>query len=83
MIKYARQDTHYLLYIYDCLKNDLIKNGNETKNLLRSAFERSRLICLKVCFFMHFINVFIVYHIIKLYFSDLGLKKLIKCTVLE
>lgn len=47
MIKYARQDTHYLLYVYDCLRSDLIKNGNETKNLLRSAFERSRIICLK------------------------------------
>lgn len=52
MVKYARQDTHYLLYVYDCLKNDLIKAGNETKNLLRSAFERSKIICLKVCMFL-------------------------------
>ncbi|XP_035205235.1 exosome component 10-like, partial [Stegodyphus dumicola] len=47
MLKYAREDTHYLLYIYDCLKNDLITNGNEMKNLLHSTFERSKMICLK------------------------------------
>lgn len=33
MIKYAREDTHYLLYIYDVLKNQLIK-----KSLIRSEF---------------------------------------------
>ncbi|XP_015928084.2 exosome complex component 10 [Parasteatoda tepidariorum] len=47
MIKYAREDTHYLLYVYDCLKNDLINQGNEMKNLLHSTFERSKSICLK------------------------------------
>ncbi|KAM9971238.1 hypothetical protein ACTFIW_011214 [Dictyostelium discoideum] len=31
MIKYAREDTHYLLYIYDRLRNELISKGN--KNL--------------------------------------------------
>ncbi|XP_054712256.1 exosome component 10-like [Uloborus diversus] len=47
MIKYARQDTHYLLYVYDCLKRDLIQSGNERKNLLLSTFDRSKIICLK------------------------------------
>lgn len=48
MLKYAREDTHYLLYIYDCLKNDLLQKGNEVKNLLHSTFQRSKVICLKV-----------------------------------
>lgn len=47
MIKYAREDTHYLLYVYDCLKNDLVNAGNDMKNLLHSTFERSKLICAK------------------------------------
>lgn len=48
MIKYAREDTHYLLYIYDCMKNDLLQKGNEVKNLLHAAFQRSKVICFKV-----------------------------------
>ncbi|GIY19961.1 hypothetical protein CDAR_583751 [Caerostris darwini] len=47
MIKYAREDTHYLLYVYDCIKNDLIKAGNDMKNLLYSTIERSKMICSK------------------------------------
>lgn len=47
MIKYAREDTHYLLYIYDCLKNELITRGNEQNNLLLSVLNRSKEICLK------------------------------------
>ncbi|GBM57592.1 Exosome component 10 [Araneus ventricosus] len=47
MIKYAREDTHYLLYVYDCLKNDLIAAGNDMKNLLQSTFDRSKVICAK------------------------------------
>ena len=27
MLKYAREDTHYLLYIYDCLRKELIEKG--------------------------------------------------------
>jgi len=46
---YARMDTHYLLYIYDCLKNDLLHRSNEQKNILMSVFQRSTQICLKVC----------------------------------
>ncbi|GFS76195.1 hypothetical protein NPIL_472231 [Nephila pilipes] len=47
MLKYAREDTHYLLYVYDCIKNDLLKAGNEMKNLLHSTFDRSKVICAK------------------------------------
>lgn len=46
MIKYARQDTHYLLYLYDVLSNELLKRGNESRNLLRSVYTKSSLLCL-------------------------------------
>lgn len=47
LLKYAQEDSHYLLYCFDRLKNDLLNAGNEQKNLLRSAFMRSRDICMK------------------------------------
>lgn len=47
LLKYAREDTHYLLYIYDRMKYDLIQRGNANFNLLRSVFKKSALICLK------------------------------------
>ncbi|XP_043202415.1 exosome component 10-like [Amphibalanus amphitrite] len=47
MIRYAQTDTHYLLYIYDRLRNLLLQKGNEQKNLLRSVYTSSTLICLK------------------------------------
>lgn len=47
MIKYAREDTHYLLYIYDLMKNELIQRGNQTNNLLLAVLNRSRDLCLK------------------------------------
>eukprot|EP00038_Savillea_parva_P019963 m.29934 g.29934 ORF g.29934 m.29934 type:complete len:759 (+) comp4644_c0_seq2:65-2341(+) len=46
MARYAREDTHYLLYIYDELRNLLIDGGNENANLLQAAWMRSRDICL-------------------------------------
>lgn len=49
MVHYAREDTHYLLYICDRLHNELIKHGNANNNLLQSVYSRSRDICLKVC----------------------------------
>ncbi|XP_069106057.1 exosome complex component 10-like [Argopecten irradians] len=48
LISYAREDTHYLLYLYDKMKNELIERGNEQKNLLTSVFNRSKDICAKV-----------------------------------
>lgn len=45
---YAREDTHYLLYIYQQLRNELVAKGNINNNLLESVYKRSKLICLKV-----------------------------------
>ncbi|KAJ3015732.1 exosome nuclease subunit [Thoreauomyces humboldtii] len=42
LMKYARSDTHYLLYIYDRMRNELLNLSNpETHNLLRATLERS------------------------------------------
>ncbi len=45
MIKYAREDTHYLLYIYDRMCNELIRRSNERGSLLRTVLDNSRGIC--------------------------------------
>ncbi|XP_077510567.1 exosome component Rrp6 [Amblyomma americanum] len=47
MIHYARSDTHYLLYIMDCLKSDLADRSNNNDNLVRSVFDRSKQVALK------------------------------------
>ncbi|XP_071507296.1 exosome complex component 10-like [Diadema antillarum] len=47
MLHYAREDTHYLLYIYHEMKNELIRRGNETSNLLRAVLDSSTRICLQ------------------------------------
>lgn len=47
LMKYAQQDTHFLLYIYDMMTNDLIKSGNGETKLLKQVFSDSKLICLK------------------------------------
>ena len=48
LVKYAREDTHYLLYIYDKMKNELLDQGNQQKNLLLSTIQRSTQICAQV-----------------------------------
>ena len=48
LVHYAREDTHYLLYIYDRMHAELLTRGNNEKNLLRAVYDRSRLICSKV-----------------------------------
>ena len=48
LIKYAREDTHYLLYIYDRMKCELLDAGNEQQNLLLSVLQKSQRICAKV-----------------------------------
>lgn len=45
MLHYAREDTHYLLYIYDCLRRDVLNSHDKTG--LCSVFEASKRICLK------------------------------------
>lgn len=45
MVKYARQDTHYLLYIYDRMRNDLLAKPNGLQ-LMHDVFYQSRDMCL-------------------------------------
>lgn len=52
MQKYAREDTHYLLYIYDRIRMDLLEEGIKRnalnpKALLRSTYHKSSALCLK------------------------------------
>nr|XP_056721374.1 exosome component 10 [Euleptes europaea] len=47
MAHYARDDTHYLLYIYDRMREDLWEKGNGQPALLQSVWQRSKAICLK------------------------------------
>ncbi|KAJ3398927.1 exosome nuclease subunit, partial [Chytridiales sp. JEL 0842] len=42
MLKYARMDTHYLLYIYDRMRNEILQRTDpNTKQLLHVVLERS------------------------------------------
>lgn len=45
--KYAREDTHYLLYIKDILRNALIDVANGQTNILKAVHDRSTDICRK------------------------------------
>ena len=47
LIKYAREDTHYLLYIKDLLKNSLIDVANGQINILKAVYDRSTEVCKK------------------------------------
>uniref|UniRef100_A0A8C5Q8V0 Exosome complex component 10 n=1 Tax=Leptobrachium leishanense TaxID=445787 RepID=A0A8C5Q8V0_9ANUR len=47
MIQYARADTHYLLYIYDKMRTELLNSANGQQILLQLVWQRSRDICLK------------------------------------
>ncbi|KAL2103554.1 hypothetical protein ACEWY4_000422 [Coilia grayii] len=47
MVQYAREDTHYLLYVYDRLRADLLDVGRGQPSALQSVWNRSREICLK------------------------------------
>lgn len=47
MMSYARDDTHYLLYIYDRMKNELIRRGDKSNHLLHLVLTKSRNLCLK------------------------------------
>lgn len=48
MIKYAREDTHYLLYVYDRLRNELIRRSNSQSNLINVVLKNSKEISLKM-----------------------------------
>ncbi|XP_017890648.2 exosome component 10 [Ceratina calcarata] len=47
LLKYAREDTHYLLYIKDILTNALIDAANGQSNILKAVYDRSTDICKK------------------------------------
>jgi len=51
MIKYAREDVHYLLYIYDRMRQDLVteaaQQGLESSQFLKSVLKKSCEICLQ------------------------------------
>jgi exosome complex exonuclease RRP6 len=40
MLHYARSDTHFLLYVYDCLRNALLDRGGDPP-LIKTALSRS------------------------------------------
>ncbi|KAK2763800.1 Exosome component 10 [Arachnomyces sp. PD_36] len=42
MFDYARSDTHYLLYIYDHLRNELLENSTPEENKVDFVLERSK-----------------------------------------
>ncbi|XP_023327767.1 exosome component 10-like [Eurytemora carolleeae] len=45
MVYYARQDTRYLIFLYEKLKIELLEKGNEQQNLLRAALQQSNILC--------------------------------------
>lgn len=47
LLKYAQQDTHYLLYIFDCITNDLLKAFNEQSTLVKGVYHDSKILCMK------------------------------------
>ncbi|XP_031582321.2 exosome component 10 [Oreochromis aureus] len=47
MVQYARTDTHYLLYIYDCVRVQLLDFNHGQPGLLQSVWNKSRSISLK------------------------------------
>ena len=47
-LRYARDDTHYLLYIYDRLRNQLLDAAGKKSDRLRSVYKKSKLVCQKV-----------------------------------
>lgn len=47
LINYAQGDTHYLLYVYDVIKNELIEAGNGGRQILLSVLQSSKELCLR------------------------------------
>jgi len=50
MLSYARSDTHFLLYIFDCLRNELLEmfDPDDPKNKMASVLENSKKVALRV-----------------------------------
>ncbi|XP_028266781.1 exosome complex component 10 [Parambassis ranga] len=47
MVQYARTDTHYLLYIYDCVRAQLLDFNHGQPGLLQSVWNKSKEVSLK------------------------------------
>ncbi|KAK2897774.1 exosome component 10 [Channa argus] len=47
MVQYGRTDTHYLLYIYDCVRAQLLDHHHGQPGLLQSVWNKSKDISLK------------------------------------
>jgi exosome complex exonuclease RRP6 len=47
-MRYAREDTHYLLYIYDLIRNRLLEIRQNNPQLLQLVYEKSKIISQKV-----------------------------------
>ncbi|EFJ27175.1 hypothetical protein SELMODRAFT_95804, partial [Selaginella moellendorffii] len=47
MLKYAREDTHYLLYVYDKMKG-MLRDAETTEDLYLEVCQRSRDLCLQL-----------------------------------
>ncbi|CAD6194017.1 unnamed protein product [Caenorhabditis auriculariae] len=48
MLNYAREDTHYLLYCFDKLREELLNSPEGSPQLLREVYQDAVEICLKV-----------------------------------
>ncbi|WOK91587.1 protein RRP6-like 2 isoform X1 [Canna indica] len=48
MLKYAREDTHYLFYIYDQMKRMLLARSSDGNDLLLQVYKRSSEICMQL-----------------------------------
>ncbi|KAF3931692.1 hypothetical protein ABW19_dt0202972 [Dactylella cylindrospora] len=47
MLNYARSDTHFLLYIYDNMRNELLQKSNEEEDKIETVLSHSKETCLK------------------------------------
>jgi ribonuclease D len=47
MFKYAREDTHYLLFIYDKMRNEALARVHGSKELVHAILNRSKDLCLQ------------------------------------
>lgn len=47
MFEYARSDTHFLLYVFDNLRNELLRKSTEAENLVITVMEESKNVALQ------------------------------------
>lgn len=48
MLFYARSDTHFLLYVFDCLRNELLDHADGQPNSIRTVLHHSATTALNV-----------------------------------